>query len=363
MSTFDTVRAVQWRDAQLFLLDQRDLPQRVEYLAMQNYRQVAQAITDMVVRGAPAIGIAAAYGMALAARELQDGWEWLPLMAQAGEHLKAARPTAVNLAWAVQQQLDALHAPGALANGAEPFALMLAGAERILLEDVAANRRIGSLGAAFLPEQGGVLTHCNTGSLATGGYGTALGIIRAAVEQGKRIQVYADETRPWLQGARLTAWELQQDGIPVKLVVDSAAASLMAAGKVQAVVVGADRIAANGDVANKIGTYGLAVLARYHGIPFLVAAPMSTVDPATPNGAAIDIEQRSAEEVTCFRGLPVAPQGTAAENPAFDIAPAELVSAIITEAGVFAAPFRFSSGPAGEKDRAIGYSSAFQSTR
>lgn len=335
MTRFDTVRAVQWRDDGLYLLDQRLLPDEVVYLPIGDHRSAAQAIRDMVVRGAPAIGIAAAYAMALAARECDGQPDWRRCLEAAAATLNAARPTAVNLAWAVARQLRVLDQ---LEPGQTPFAALLAEAERIQAEDVSANRHMGALGTVFLPDDCGVLTHCNTGSLATGGYGTALGVIRAAVEEGKQIRVYADETRPWLQGARLTAWELQQDGIPVKLVVDSAAASLMAAGKVQAVIVGADRIAANGDTANKIGTYGLAVLAHHHKIPFLVAAPTSTIDFDTSSGRDIRIEERAAEEITHIKGRAVAPAATQVENPAFDVTPAELITAIITEAGIVEAP-------------------------
>ncbi|MEK8088333.1 S-methyl-5-thioribose-1-phosphate isomerase [Thermithiobacillus plumbiphilus] len=335
MHEIDTVRAVRWQDDALHLLDQRVLPHEVSYLVLQDFRATADAIRDMVVRGAPAIGITAAYGMALAAREFGQHVDWRERVQAAADVLNAARPTAVNLAWAIARQNRILDA---IENGEQSFAALLAEAQRIASEDVEANRRMGQAGARFIPADSGVLTHCNTGSLATGGYGTALGIIRAAVEQGRKVQVYADETRPWWQGARLTAWELQQDGIPVNLVVDSAAASLMAAGRIQSVVVGADRIAANGDTANKIGTYGLAVLARYHGIPFIVAAPTSTIDFATPTGADIHIEERPAEEITQVRGVQLAPLGTQAVNPAFDVTPAELITAIVTERGVVESP-------------------------
>lgn len=335
MHEIDTVRAVRWQDDALHLLDQRVLPHEVSHLKLQDFRATAEAIRDMVVRGAPAIGITAAYGMALAAREFGQQPDWRERLQAAAGVLNAARPTAVNLAWAIARQN---HVLDGLDNGEQSFAALLAEAQRIASEDIEANRRMGLAGARFIPADSGVLTHCNTGSLATGGYGTALGIIRAAVEQGRKVQVYADETRPWWQGARLTAWELQQDGIPVNLVVDSAAASLMAAGRIQSVVVGADRIAANGDTANKIGTYGLAVLARYHGIPFIVAAPTSTIDFATATGADIHIEERPAEEITQVRGMQLAPIGTQAVNPAFDVTPAELITAIVTERGVVESP-------------------------
>ncbi len=273
----------------------------------------------MVVRGAPAIGVSAAFGMAMAAASGED-------LALAGEELKRARPTAVNLAWAVDRMLRT--------NGD-----LTAEAERILTEDVAANRAMGKFGAQLLGAQSTVLTHCNAGALATGGYGTALGVIRAAVESGKRVAVFADETRPYLQGARLTAWELQRDNIDVTLITDSMSGHFFQQGKFDAVIVGADRIAANGDAANKIGTYTVAVLAHAHGVPFYVAAPVSTIDPDCPTGAEIPIEERSAQEVTEIHGTRVAPEGIQVRHPAFDVTPARLITAIITERGVLRAPY------------------------
>ena len=273
----------------------------------------------MIVRGAPAIGVAAAFGMAMASKRGDD-------LELAAETLKKSRPTAVNLAWAVDRML---RARGDLVREAE----------QILEEDVEANRAIGRHGALLLGSTATILTHCNAGALATGGYGTALGVIRAAVEGGKNIAVFADETRPYLQGARLTAWELQQDGIDVTLITDNMAGHFFQQGKFDAVIVGADRIAANGDTANKIGTYTVAVLAHAHGVPFYVAAPVSTIDPHCPNGAAIPIEERSAQEVTDIGGKRIAPEGIAVRHPAFDVTPARLVTAIITERGVLRAPY------------------------
>ena len=281
-------------------------------------REVADAIRDMVVRGAPAIGVAAAFGMALAFRLGHD-------LRAAADLLKRSRPTAVNLAWAVDRMLRA--------NGA------LSEAEAILREDVEANMRMGRYGAELLGSPATVLTHCNAGALATGGYGTALGVIRAAVESGKRIAVFADETRPYLQGARLTAWELQQDGIDVTLITDNMSGHFFQQGTFDAVIVGADRIAANGDTANKIGTYTVAVLANVHGVPFYVAAPISTIDIECPSGASIPIEERSADEVVRAFGKRIAPEGIAVRHPAFDVTPAKLITAIITERGVLRPPY------------------------
>lgn len=308
----------------VFLLDQRRLPEREYYVEAVDANEVAGAIRDMVVRGAPAIGIAAAYGLALAARRGRTH-----LLAAAAE-LRRARPTAVNLAWAVNRVLTAT----ASTPDSELWQEVAEEARRIHREDVEANRRMGELGAASIPRGSTVLTHCNAGALATGGFGTALGVIRAAHRQGKVARVFADETRPWLQGARLTAWELHRDGIPVTVIGDSSAASFFAKGQIDAVVVGSDRIAANGDVANKIGTYGVACLAERHGCPFYVAAPWSTVDLQCPSGADIPIEMRPETEVTHFRGQRITPEGVAADNPSFDVTPAALVTAIFTERGV-----------------------------
>ncbi|RMD80524.1 MAG: S-methyl-5-thioribose-1-phosphate isomerase, partial [Gammaproteobacteria bacterium] len=303
---------------------------------------VARAIRDMVVRGAPAIGIAAAYGAVLAARAAwaaaspPSAWREA---AEAGlRALAASRPTAVNLFWALERMGRAMDR--AAAAGGDPLPALLAEARRIHEEDRAANRRMGALGAALLERPGAVLTHCNAGALATGGYGTALGVVRAGWAAGRITRVYADETRPWLQGARLTAWELAQEGIPVTLLVEGAAASLLRTGRVTWVIVGADRIAANGDVANKVGTYGLAVLARRHGVGFMVVAPTATIDPAAPTGEAIPIEERDPAEVLGCAGRPVAPRGVEAWNPSFDVTPAHLVDALVTERGVLRRPGR-----------------------
>jgi methylthioribose-1-phosphate isomerase len=290
-----------------------------------------------VVRGAPAIGIAAAYGVVLAAREAyaRAPGAWRAFVENDLARLAASRPTAVNLFWAIGRMRRPM---GSLAG--DPVPALLTEAHAVLAEDVAANRRMGDLGAALFERPGAVLTHCNTGSLATGGYGTALGVIRSAAAAGQVTRVYADETRPWLQGARLTAWELVRDGIPVDLLVEGAAASLLRLGEVRWVVVGADRVAANGDFANKIGTYGLAVLARHHGVPFMVVAPTSTVDLEVPDGSAIPIEARSPDEVLACGGRRVAAEGAGAWNPAFDVTPAGLVDALVTERGVVLRPDR-----------------------
>jgi methylthioribose-1-phosphate isomerase len=327
----------------VFLMDQRELPAREVYATLTTAAEVAEAIRAMVVRGAPAIGIAAAYGMALAARAAsrEDARGYLAAMRAAGATLSAARPTAVNLAWAVRRALALAEEHASLA-GAARAAAMADLARAIHREDVDACRTMGRIGAARMPAEGTVLTHCNAGALATGGYGTALGVIRAAVEAGKRIRVLADETRPYLQGARLTAWELHEDGIPVEVITDSMAAHFMRRGEVRAVVVGADRIARNGDVANKIGTYGLACVARVHGVPFYVAAPWSTVDLATADGSAIPIEERSRDEVAIVGGSVLVPDGVGVRHPAFDVTPAALVTAIFTERGE-AAPAEIAS--------------------
>ncbi|MEJ2645456.1 MAG: S-methyl-5-thioribose-1-phosphate isomerase [Gammaproteobacteria bacterium] len=331
----DTVRAVEWAAGGLRLLDQRYLPAREDYLAPATAQEVADAIRAMVVRGAPAIGITAAYGVVLAARAryAAQPLDWREGLEADLELLAAARPTAVNLAWALDRMRGCLSA-----IDGDPEGPLLEEARAIHEEDIAANHLMGDLGAALLEDARGVLTHCNTGSLATGGYGTALGVIRSAWAAGHVGNVYADETRPWLQGARLTAWELVRDHIPVTLIADGAAAHLMAQGKVQWVIVGSDRIAANGDVANKIGTYGLAVAARYHGVRFMVVAPTSTVDMNVASGADIPIETRSPEEVLSVAGQPIAAAGAGAWNPAFDVTPAALVDAIVTERGVVRRP-------------------------
>ncbi|HEU4665571.1 MAG TPA: S-methyl-5-thioribose-1-phosphate isomerase [Dokdonella sp.] len=321
----DTIRAVLWQGDHLRLLDQRHLPREEAYVDCRTSDDVAQAIRNLVVRGAPAIGIAAAWGVVLAA--LHDRAELPAALAR----LRASRPTAVNLMWALDRMQRAI------ARGAATDALA-AEAQAIQDEDLAANRRMGELGAALVDPGSGVLTHCNTGSLATAGFGTALGVIRAGVSAGRIAQVFAGETRPWLQGARLTIWELLRDGIPATLVADSAAAHLMGTGQVQWVVVGADRIAANGDTANKIGTYQLAISARHHGVKFMVVAPSSTIDMATPSGADIEIELRSPDELFGYAGQRTVVDGARAWNPVFDVTPAALIDALVTERGVVERP-------------------------
>jgi len=320
----NTVRAIEWTATSVRLLDQRLLPDAESWCECHGVEAVADAIAAMVVRGAPAIGIAAAYGFALAMRAGADP-------DASARRLTAARPTAVNLAWAVERMRE--HAR----RDPDPVASARA-AEAIHGEDIVANQRIGEFGAEHVGAARGVITHCNTGALATGGYGTALGVIRSLWARGALETVYACETRPWLQGARLTAWELARESIPAAVICDSAAGARMQAGGIDAVIVGADRVAANGDVANKIGTYALAVLARHHGIPFIVAAPRSTVDMATARGADIPIETRDADELLVCGGRRTAPPGARAWNPVFDITPAALVSALVTEAGVAAPP-------------------------
>ncbi len=342
--------AVAWRDGQVRLLDQSRLPEAVVFIESADVDEIADAIRTMRVRGAPAIGIAAAYALAAAAEHGPESMTALRAhLDAAAAQLRATRPTAVNLAWAITRTLRA----GAGADTtAELRSRLYQEARAIHEEDVSANRTIGALGAPLLPAEGGVLTHCNAGALATGGYGTALGVVRAAREAGQRHTIFIGESRPLLQGARLTTWELMVDGFDVRLVSDAAVASLFAAGRIGAVVVGSDRIAANGDVANKIGTYGLAVLAQAHEVPFYVAAPWSSVDVASASGAAIPIEQRDPAEVTELCGIAIAPAGVRAENPAFDITPSRLVSAIVTERGVHRAPY----GPAlraAEKGEAV----------
>ncbi|HMD75841.1 MAG TPA: S-methyl-5-thioribose-1-phosphate isomerase [Terracidiphilus sp.] len=331
-----------WTPDGVRFIDQTMLPLEESYVLAATYEQVAEAIETMVVRGAPAIGVSAAYGIALGAMHTSalTPQEFAPEFDRICARLAATRPTAVNLFWAIDR-MKRLFA--ALAGSGAPLAKikqkLLAEAHAMYEEDIAACKTMGAFGAALLPREGGVLTHCNAGALATCGYGTALGVIRSAVEQGKRIHVYADETRPFLQGARLSAWELMADGIPTTVICDNMAASLMRQGRIQAVVVGADRIAANGDVANKIGTYNVAILAHEHGIPFYVAAPWSTVDMATATGDSIPIEERSPVEVTHHGGKQLTPNGVEICNPAFDVTPAKYVTAIVTERGVLRAPY------------------------
>lgn len=341
MSAKKRLETLYWDNGKLYLLDQRFLPHKAEYRVCETCGEVVASIREMTVRGAPAIGITAAFGMAIAAREaLEKGYSQGQLhdyLNRAAEELIQSRPTAVNLAWAVTEAGKWLEknkdsAPGEIISGLENLSL------RILAEDIENNRLIGLHGAELVPEKASILTHCNAGAFATGGYGTALGVIRAAVDQGKKIHVYVDETRPLLQGARITAFELLQEGIAATLITDNCAGHLMSRGKIDLVVVGADRIAGNGDTANKIGTYTLAVLAGYHNIPFYVAAPLSTIDAAIAGGEEIVIEERCQSEITHIDSYRIAPEGIDAFNPAFDITPAGLITAIITERGVVKAP-------------------------
>jgi methylthioribose-1-phosphate isomerase len=322
--TYDTIRAVQWLGDHLRLLDQRLLPAEEKWLDCRDAAAVTQAIKDLAVRGAPAIGIAAAWGVVLAAKQGAA-------LDQALAQLRAARPTAVNLMWALDRMKSRI------AAGADAAELERE-AQAIQDEDLAANRHMGELGAALIAPGSSVMTHCNTGSLATSGYGTALGVIRAGVAGGRINHVYAGETRPWQQGARLTMWELVRDGIPAKLIADSAASHLMKAGEVKWVIVGADRIAANGDTANKIGTYQLAIAARHHGVKFMVVAPSSTVDMATASGEDIEIELRDSAELLSVAGRRTVVEGADAWNPVFDVTPASLIDAIVTERGVIEHP-------------------------
>ena len=330
--------AIRWQGNSLALLDQTRLPVEEVWNTYTDYRKVADAIRRLVVRGAPAIGVAAAYALCLAAMEYkgQNPEEFQKSMAAASAELAASRPTAVNLFWALDRMGLALGAAGC---GAEALPILIREAEAIHREDVAMNRAIGAAGAAIVPHGARILTHCNAGAIATGGYGTALGVVRSAFTQGKVEMVYCDETRPLLQGARLTAWELVKDGIPATLITDNMAASLMAQGKIDLVLLGCDRMAANGDFANKIGTYGVAVLAHYHGIPFYSVLPSSTIDLSIPDGSHIPIEQREASEVTHFAGVRTAPEGVGVYNPAFDVTPHRLLTGIITERGVIHPPF------------------------
>jgi methylthioribose-1-phosphate isomerase len=335
------MRTVEYQDHAVRLIDQTALPDVLRTIDCRTVDEVADAIRSMKVRGAPAIGATAAYGMALAAERFagsggDDPAALLTHLRATGDLLKATRPTAVNLAWAVDRMLAVASRPG---SAAEIKRALLGEASRLADEDVAMCRQMGAHGAALVPVGANVLTHCNTGSLATVEFGTALGVIRAAAEAGKRIHVYVDETRPFLQGARLTAWELQQEGIPLTLISDNMAGHFMMRGAVDLVIVGADRIAANGDVANKIGTYTLAVLCKENGLPFYVAAPTSTIDLSLASGADIPIEQRSQDEVTHLGGRRIAPEGVSAAHPAFDVTPNRYITSIITELGVHGPPF------------------------
>ncbi len=339
----ESLLTMYWQDNCLYILDQRFLPSKIEYRRCETCNQVIDSIKEMSVRGAPAIGIAAAYGMAIAARDALDkGYDSAKLLItldEAASSLIRARPTAVNLFWAVKRMKNLLFEQKE-SFPQQIFESLLEEAKKIHDQDIENNRKIGLYGSELVPEKASVLTHCNAGALATGGYGTALGIVRAAVKQGKDIHVFVDETRPLLQGSRITAFELFHEDISVTLVTDSTAGSLMSGKKVDLILVGADRIAANGDVANKIGTYPLAVLADYHNIPFYVAAPVSTIDMTAESGDSIIIEERCRSEVTHLNGQLTAPEGITAYNPAFDITPAKLITAIITERGVVCRPDR-----------------------
>ena len=334
----DEIRPIQWDDGILKLLDQTRLPAEQVVVELDDYRGAVAAIRDMQVRGAPAIGVTAAYAVAMAASEFatNEREAFLSNLRAAGEEINAARPTAVNLQWAVRRMLQVAEAEADLTRVNET---LLSEARVIQEEDEEINRCMGDFGKDLMPEGGAVLTHCNTGALATSAFGTALGVIRAGWESGRRFKVFNTETRPFLQGARLTAWEFQQLGIPATLIVDSAAGLLMQRGEVSCVITGADRIAANGDTANKIGTYSLAVLARENGIPFYVAAPTSTVDLSLSSGEEIQIEERAGAEVTHFQGVPTAPVGVEALNPAFDVTPYRYINAIVTEQAVVRPPY------------------------
>lgn len=341
-ATGEAVRTIEWTPEGVVLIDQRLLPQREEYRLCRNYGEVAEAIRNMVVRGAPAIGVAAAMGIALGVRQSSAG-DVATLREEfrrISDTLAATRPTAVNLFWAIGRMrmlFDALVQEGAAVPAIQRR--LEEEAKKIKAEDIAANKSLGRYGAVLIPSDRTVMTLCNAGALATAGYGTALGVIRSAIQQGKQIDVMVLETRPFLQGARLTAWELQKDKIPTTLVTDNMGGYFLHSGRIGCVVVGADRIAANGDVANKIGTYTVAVLAKENGVPFYVAAPLSTVDWKIPSGEAIPIEQRPETEVTQIQGIPIAPPGIAVSNPAFDVTPHTYISAIITERGIAQPPY------------------------
>jgi methylthioribose-1-phosphate isomerase len=339
------IQTLEWTDSGVRFIDQTKLPTEETYVNCTTYQEVADVIRNMVVRGAPAIGVAAGMGIAVGVKnstaatvnDLKRDFD------QICDVIGKTRPTAVNLFWAIrrmQEKFETLRARPV----AEIKQAIVEEAKRMHAEDIAINQAMGRHGAALMPASGSVLTHCNAGALATAGYGTALGVIRAAVEAGKKIHVYADETRPFLQGSRLTAWELVKDGIPTTVISDNMSGAMMRQGKIGAVIVGADRIAANGDVANKIGTYTVAVLAKEHGIPFYVAAPISTVDLETPDGSKIPIEQRNPLEVTTIAGKRMTPEGVQIENPAFDVTPAKYVTAIVTERGIARAPYGKSLG-------------------
>jgi methylthioribose-1-phosphate isomerase len=339
------IQTLEWTDRGVRFIDQTKLPTEESYVNCTTYQEVADVIRNMVVRGAPAIGVAAGMGIALGVKnsKAESVGELKGDFDKICEVIGQTRPTAVNLFWAIrrmQQKFEMLRVRPVV----QIKQALIEEAQRMHAEDIASNQAMGQHGAALMPASGGVLTHCNAGALATAGYGTALGVIRAAVEGGKKIHVYADETRPFLQGSRLTAWELMKDGIPTTVISDNMSGAMMRQGKIGAVIVGADRIAANGDVANKIGTYTVAVLAKEHNIPFYVAAPISTVDLETPDGSKIPIEQRNPAEVTHIAGKAITPEGVGVENPAFDVTPAKYVTAIVTERGIARAPYEESLG-------------------
>ena len=335
------IQTLEWTDSGVRFIDQTKLPTEETYVTCRTHEQVADVIRNMVVRGAPAIGVAAAMGIALGVKnsEAGNGTELKKDLDQICDVMSKTRPTAVNLFWAIRRMREKFEYLR-MRPVVQIQQALIEEAQRMHAEDIAANRAMGRHGAALMPASGGVLTHCNAGALATCGYGTALGVIRTAVEQGKKIHVFADETRPFLQGSRLTAWELMKDGIPTTVISDNMAGAMMRQGKIGAIVVGADRIAANGDVANKIGTYSVAVLAKENEIPFYVAAPFSTIDLETSDGSKIPIEQRNPKEVTHIAGRQMVPDGVEVENPAFDVTPAKYVTAIVTERGVARAPYQ-----------------------
>ncbi len=329
-------RAIHWEEDHLVLLDQRKLPTEIDFIVCNTCKDVVNAIKNMVVRGAPAIGVTAAYGVVLAARSAfkKSNTNWKESIENDLKQLELARPTAVNLVWSIQNMRQVLQN----VSTNDPESTLLQAAKNIHQQDIKTNKTLGELGATLINENSSVLTHCNAGALATGGYGTALGVIRSAFSQNKIDSVYADETRPWFQGARLTAWELMQDKIPVTLICDSAAASLMRDKKISWIIVGADRVASNGDVANKIGTYALAIMAKQHNVEFMVAAPTSTIDLNSKSGADIEIEERESSEIVAVKDHSLAPENVQVWNPVFDITPAEMISALVTEKGVVLAP-------------------------
>jgi len=335
------IPTIEWRGRDIRMIDQRKLPGKLSWVVCRGYTDVIKAIETMVIRGAPAIGVAASMGLALGAGAIKSPsyGAFRRRFKVMADRMAKARPTAVNLRWAVERMSLLVEEMADRAVG-EIKAALREESEKILAEDIEINRRIGQAGQRLVPKRATILTHCNAGSLATGGYGTALGVIRAAHEKGKKVAVIADETRPWLQGLRLTAFELMQDDIPVTVITDSAAGSLMRQGKIDLVVTGADRIAANGDVANKIGTYQVAVLAKENRIPFYVAAPVSTIDPRIRSGEMIPVEERNPTEICRFGKVRIGPKGVKAFNPAFDVTPSRYVTAIITEKGIIRAPYR-----------------------